>query len=69
MFKKLQSIFVLLLIFSFSAVSIGNEWANYYFPNAVGSYWVYQDQNGDEVTRYAIEPEDIDGETYRALQL
>lgn len=67
MFKKLQSIFVLLLIFSFSAVSIGNEWANYYFPDAVGSYWVYEDQNGDEVTRYAIEPEDIDGETYRVF--
>ena len=67
MFKKLQPVFVLLLIFSFSAVSIGNEWANYYFPDAVGSYWVYEDQNGDELTRYAIEPEDIDGETYRAF--
>ena len=67
MFKKLQPVFVLLLIFSFSTVSIGNEWANYYFPDAVGSYWIYADQNGDEVTRYAIEPEDIDGETYRAF--
>ena len=67
MLKKLQPVFVLLLIFSFSAVSIGNEWANYYFPDAVGSYWVYEDQNGDELTRYAIEPEDIDGETYRAF--
>ena len=67
MFKKLQPVFVLLLIFSFSAVSIGNEWANYYFPDAVGSYWVYEDQNGNELTRYAIEPEDIDGETYRAF--
>ena len=67
MLKKLQPVFVLLLIFSFSAVSIGNEWANYYFPDAVGSYWVYEDQNGDELTREAIEPEDIDGETYRAF--
>ena len=27
----------------------------------------YQDQDGNELTRYAIEPEDIDGETYRAF--
>ena len=67
MLKKMQPVFVLLLIFSFSAMSVGNEWANYYFPDAVGSYWTYQDQDGNELTRYAIEPEEIDGETYRAF--
>lgn len=67
MLKRLRPIFVFLLIFGFSVTSMGNEWANYYFPDAVGSYWVYEDQNGDELTRYAIEPEDIDGETYRAF--
>ena len=67
MLKKMQPVFVLLLIFSFSAMSVGNEWANYYFPDAVGSYWTYEDQDGNELTRYAIEPEEIDGETYRAF--
>ena len=67
MLKKMQPVFVLLLIFGFSAMSVGNEWANYYFPDAVGSYWTYQDQDGNELTRYAIAPEDIDGETYRAF--
>ena len=67
MLKKMRPIFVLLLIFGFSVTSMGNEWANYYFPDTVGSYWVYEDQNGDELTRYAIEPENIDGETYRAF--
>ena len=67
MLKKMQPIFVLLLIFGFSAMSVGNEWANYYFPDAVGSYWTYEDQDGNELTRYAIAPEDIDGETYRAF--
>ena len=67
MLKKMQLVFVLLLIFGFSAMSVGNEWANYYFPDAVGSYWTYEDQDGNELTRYAIEPEDIDGETYRAF--
>ena len=67
MLKKFRVVSVLLLVFGFSVTLMGNEWANYYFPDAVGSYWVYEDQNGDELTRYAIEPEDIDGETYRAF--
>lgn len=67
MFKKIRSIFVLLFIFGFSATLMGNEWANYYFPDITGSYWTYEDQDGNELTRYAIDPEDIDGETYRAF--
>ena len=60
-------VFVLLFIFGFNATLIGNEWANYYFPDAVGSYWTYEDEDGDEFTRYAIEPQEVDGETYRAF--
>ena len=67
MLKRFLPLCVLLLVLSFSAVSIGNEGANYYFPDTPGSYWTYQDQNGNEFTRYAIEPETIDGETYRAF--
>ena len=67
MLKKIRSTFVLLLLFGFSATLMGNEWANYYFPDAVGSYWTYEDQDGEELTRYAIAPEEIDGETYGAF--
>ena len=67
MLKRIRSVLVLVLVFSFSAVSIGNEWANYYFPDTQGSYWTYEDQDGNEFTRYAIEPQDVDGETYRAF--
>lgn len=67
MLKKSRSVFVLLLTFGFSATLMGNEWANYYFPDAFGSYWTYEDQNGEEFTRYAIASEVIDGETYRAF--
>jgi hypothetical protein len=67
MLKKMRSVFVLLFIFSFSATLMGNEWANYYFPDALDSYWTYEDQDGEELTRYAIAPEDIDGETYRTF--
>ncbi len=67
MLKRFLPLCVLVLVLNFSAVSIGNEWANYYFPDTPGSYWTYEDQNGNELTRYAIEPETIDGETYRAF--
>ena len=65
--KNFRFILATLLLFGLSATLMGNEWANYYFPDAPGSYWVYEDQNGDELTRYAIEPEEIDGEFYRAF--
>lgn len=67
MLKKMRSVFVLLFIFGFSTTLMGNEWANYYFPDALDSYWTYEDQDGEELTRYAIAPEVIDGETYRAF--
>ena len=67
MLKKIQTAFAFLLVFGFSTVSIGNEWANYYFPDALGSYWTYENQDGDELTRYAIEPQDVDGEMHRAF--
>ena len=65
--KNFRFILAILLLFGLSATLMGNEWANYYFPDAPGSYWVYEDQNGDALTRYAIEPEEIDGESYRAF--
>lgn len=67
MLKPFRFMFTLLLVFSFSATLMGNEWANYYFPDALENYWHYEDQDGNELTRYAVEPEDIDGETYRAF--
>ena len=65
--KNFRFILATLLLFALSTTLMGNEWANYYFPDASGSYWVYEDQNGDELTRDAIEPEEIDGEFYRAF--
>ena len=67
MAKKSRPVFVLLLFLGFSATLMGNEWANYYFPHTFGSYWTYQDHDGEEFTRYAIAPQEVDGETYRAF--
>ena len=67
MLKKFRSGFVLLLVFGLSTTLMGNERANYYFPDTLGSYWTYEDQDGNELTRYAIEPQDVNGEMFRAF--
>ena len=67
MFKKALTIIITLLIFSFSVVLMGNEPAKNYFPGTLGSYWVYEDQDGNEMTRRAIEGEEIAGQTFPAF--
>ena len=54
MLKKFCTIFTLLLIFGFSPVLIGDE-SGTYFPRTPDSYWVYVDQDGNELTRHAVE--------------
>ena len=68
MFKKTLTIIITLLIFSFSVVLMGNESVSKYFPATVGSSWVYEDQDGNEMTRRAVEGEEIAGETYHAFE-
>ncbi len=67
MFKKALTIIITLLIFSFSVVLMGNEPAKNYFPGTLGSFWVYEDQDGNEFTRRAVEGEEIAGKTYSAF--
>ncbi len=67
MLKRFRVIFSLLLILGFSATLVGKEGADTYFPHTLGSYWVYEDQDGNELTRRVIENKDIDGEAYHAF--
>ena len=67
MLKKNHVVLSLLLIFGFSATLVGKEKADTYFPHAIGSYWVYEDQDGNELTRRVIKNKAIDGEAYRAF--
>ena len=68
MLKRFFTVFtLLLLVFGFSTMLRGNEWANYYFPDKFDSFWVYEDQNKNELTRYAVEEEEFDGVMYRAF--
>lgn len=67
MLKKFHVVLSLLLIFGFSTTLVGKEKADTYFPHAIGSYWVYEDPDGNELTRRVIKNKQIDGETYRAF--
>lgn len=67
MLKKFRSIFALLLILGLGVTVFANEWATFYFPDKLGSFWVYEDQDGNEITRHAVEEKEVDGETYRAF--
>ncbi len=67
MLKRFRVVFSLLLIFGFSSMLAGEEKTDIYFPHTLGSYWVYEDQDGNELTRRVIKNKKIDGETYHAF--
>ena len=61
MLKRFRVVLSLLLIFGFSATLFAAESKDVYFPHVPGSYWVYEDQDGNELTRYAVEEQEIEG--------
>ncbi len=67
MLKRISFIFSILLVLLLSATLRGNETAKLYFPSTLGSYWVYEDQNGNELTREVVEGEEISGVTYNGF--
>ena len=68
MLKKFRTVFTLLLVFGLSAALMGDESEiTQYFPGALGSYWVYVDPDGNELTRRVVESEKIAGETYHVF--
>lgn len=67
MLKRFRVFLSLSLILGFSATLLGKEKTNTYFPHALGSYWVYKDQDGNKLTRRAVEKKTIEDETYHAF--
>ncbi|MXV73077.1 hypothetical protein F4Z99_02230 [Candidatus Poribacteria bacterium] len=67
MLKRFRVVLRLLLILGFSATLLGKERTVSYFPHALGSYWVYEDQDGNKLTRRAVGEKMIEGETYHAF--
>lgn len=68
MLKRFRPVWALLLVFGFSTMLMGKESeTTQYFPDALESYWVYVDQDGNELTRRAIEGEEIAEDIYLAF--
>ena len=67
MLKRFRFVLRLLLILGFSATLLAQEVKDVYFPHVPGSYWVYEDQDGNELTRSAVEKKEIEGEMYHAF--
>ena len=67
MLKRFRVVFSLLLVFGVSPALIAEESVNDYFPRTSGSFWVYSDQDGNELTRRAVAEKTIEGETYHAF--
>ncbi len=65
-YKPICIFFSLLLIFPVTATA-ANEQSNDYFPHTLGSFWVYEDQDGNQLTRRAVAEKTIEGETYHAF--
>ena len=69
MLKRFWTVFILLLVFGINTTLIGNESETaQYFPGTLGSYWIYVDQDGNELTRRAIEGEEIAEEIYHGFE-
>ena len=68
MLKRFRTVFTLLLVFGLStALRADESEITQYFPDTLGSYWVYVDQDGNELTRRAVEGEEIGAEIYLAF--
>ena len=66
--KRFRTVFTLLLVFGLSAALMADESEiTQYFPDTLESYWVYVDQDGNELTRRAIEGEEMGEEIYLAF--
>ncbi|MYA99117.1 hypothetical protein F4X90_05465, partial [Candidatus Poribacteria bacterium] len=67
MLKRFRFVLLLLLILGFNAMLLAQEGKDVYFPHVPGSYWVYEDQDGNELTRSAVEKKEIEGEIYSSF--
>ena len=68
MIKKNRAFVTLLLVFGLGAVLMGDAAEiTQYFPKTLGSYWVYEDPDGNELTRRVVEGKKIAGKMYHGF--
>lgn len=68
MLQRFCACFTLLLVLGLSGLLMGDTSETIqYFPKTLGSYWVYEDQYGNELTRWVIEDQEVAGEMHHAF--
>ena len=67
MFRGVRTTLIILFVILFTTTVVGDKKAVNYFPSTIDSYWVYEDQDGNEIKRTVIEGEEIAGEIYHAF--
>lgn len=67
MLSRVRTNLIFSLVIICTIPVMGKEKAANYFPSTLDSYWVYEDQDGNELKRTVVEGEEIAGETYLAF--
>ena len=67
MFRGVRTTLIILFVILCTTSVVGDNKAVNYFPSTIDSYWVYEDQDGNEIKRTVIEGEEIAGEIYHAF--
>ena len=67
MFRGVRTTLIILFVILFTTTVVGDKKAVNYFPSTIGSYWVYEDKDGNALKRTVIEGEEIAGEKYNAF--
>ena len=67
MLRRSQFVLLVFLLLFQGGRLVGNESAENYFPGTVDSFWVYEDQDGNEFTRTVVEGEEIADEVFSAF--
>lgn len=67
MFRGVRTTLIIFFVVLCTTSVVGDKKAVNYFPSTIDSYWVYEDQDGNEIKRTVIEGEEIAGEIYHAF--
>lgn len=64
----IRTVCTVLILFCFSIALIANESATTYFPTTEGSFWVYEDQDGNEFKRISVKKKDFGSEIFHTFK-
>ena len=67
MLKRHFLLLTFFLILCYNVSLLGEELVETYFPSTLGSVWVYEDQDGNELIREAVEGKEIPEDSYHAF--